>query len=313
MLGASTRSFTLVLLVFAAAFAAPPATALAKPKPVKYVLVSHSKGALVNLNTKTGKLTFRAEKGHYGKFTVVVRHGRSTRTYRFTVSRPKRKNPPPPKRPVVVQPPSPVAPVGAPAPGPAPGSPPPASIPPPPAPPPAVMVDPYPVTSNFTWTPPPNSHGGGPFIPTVPCDDAANTLAVAAVPICNITSRWEGYDSCLVHAFCGTLPPYEEMDGLCWDWVTVVNWLNPHVAPLYYIDSNDAGLSYGCYAITETGQFVLAFNEQHIPSGIIAAFAADVAPVFPFTLPVPTDVGPGYQPAADVRSGEVGVPARSQP
>jgi hypothetical protein len=89
MQGASTRSFILVLLVLAAAFVAPPATALAKPKPVTYVLVSHTKGCLVTLNVTTGRLTFVAEKGHYGKFTVVVRHGKSKKTYHFTVKKPK--------------------------------------------------------------------------------------------------------------------------------------------------------------------------------------------------------------------------------
>jgi hypothetical protein len=89
MQGASTRLLTLVVLVLAAAFVAPPAPALAKQKPVTYVLVSHTKGCLVTLNVKTGRLTFLAEKGHYGKFTVVVRHGKSKKTYHFTVKKPK--------------------------------------------------------------------------------------------------------------------------------------------------------------------------------------------------------------------------------
>jgi hypothetical protein len=89
MQGATTRSFILVLLVLAAAFVAPAPTALAKPEPVTYVLVSHTKGCLVTLNLKTGRLTFLAEKGHYGKFTVVVRHGKSKKTYHFTVKKPK--------------------------------------------------------------------------------------------------------------------------------------------------------------------------------------------------------------------------------
>lgn len=65
-----------------------PATVLATPKPVKYVLVSETKGCLVTLNVATGRLTFTAEKGHYGGFTVVVRHGKTTRTYHFAVRRP---------------------------------------------------------------------------------------------------------------------------------------------------------------------------------------------------------------------------------
>jgi hypothetical protein len=62
---------------------------MAKPKPLKYVLVSETKGCLVTLNLNTGRLTFKAEKGHYGKFTVVVRHGHKERTYHFTVKKPK--------------------------------------------------------------------------------------------------------------------------------------------------------------------------------------------------------------------------------
>ena len=91
MQGASMRSFTLVLLVFAAMFAAP-ATALAKPKPVKYVLVSHTKGALVAVNAITGKMTFKPEPNHFGHFTVVVKHGTKKMTYRFTVTKPKVKS-----------------------------------------------------------------------------------------------------------------------------------------------------------------------------------------------------------------------------
>jgi hypothetical protein len=84
----SMRAFTLVLLVFAAMFAVP-ATALAKPKPVKYVLVSHTKGAQVALNAITGKLTFKPEPSHFGHFTVVLKHGQKKLTYRFTVTKPK--------------------------------------------------------------------------------------------------------------------------------------------------------------------------------------------------------------------------------
>jgi hypothetical protein len=91
MQGASMRSFTLVLLVFAATFAAP-ATALAKPNPAKYVLVSHTKGALVAVNAITGKLTFKPEPSHFGHFTVVLQHGTKKLTYRFTVTKPKGKS-----------------------------------------------------------------------------------------------------------------------------------------------------------------------------------------------------------------------------
>jgi hypothetical protein len=117
MQGASTRSFTLVLLVLAAAFVAPPATALAKPKPVKYVLVSHTKGCLVTLNVRTGRLTFLAEKGHYGKFTVVVKHGKKKTVYHFTVRKPKRGQKPAPGAPG--GPPITIVPVPIPIPGPA--------------------------------------------------------------------------------------------------------------------------------------------------------------------------------------------------
>ena len=86
---AVTRLFVLAVLVFGVVSLVAPATVLAKPKPAKYVLVSETKGCLVTLNAATGKLTFKAEKGHYGTFTVVVRHGKTTRTYHFTVRHPK--------------------------------------------------------------------------------------------------------------------------------------------------------------------------------------------------------------------------------
>ena len=95
MQGATKRVLTLLLPVIAAAFVAVPATALAKPKRVSYVLVRETKGCLVTLNDNTGKLTFKAEKGHFGHFTVVVRHGKKKITYRFTVTKPKVKSKPP--------------------------------------------------------------------------------------------------------------------------------------------------------------------------------------------------------------------------
>ena len=87
---AVTRLFVLAVLVLSVVFVVAPATVLAKPRPAKYVLVSETKGCLVTLNPATGKLTFKAEKGHYGTFTVVVRHAKTTRTYHFTVRQPKR-------------------------------------------------------------------------------------------------------------------------------------------------------------------------------------------------------------------------------
>jgi len=86
---AVTRLLVLVVPVFSVASLVAPATVLAKPKPAKYVLVSETKGCLVGLNGATGRLTFKAETGHYGTFTVVVRHGKTTRTYHFTVRHPK--------------------------------------------------------------------------------------------------------------------------------------------------------------------------------------------------------------------------------
>jgi hypothetical protein len=89
MRGAVKSLLVLVVLVFSAGSVVGPAPVLAKPKPVKYVLVSETKGCIVTLNLNTGRLTFKAEKGHYGKFTVVVRHGKTKRTYHFTVKQPK--------------------------------------------------------------------------------------------------------------------------------------------------------------------------------------------------------------------------------
>jgi hypothetical protein len=119
MQGAQKRSVIVLLLAVAAVFVAAPATALAKPKPVKYVLVSHTKGCLVTLNVKTGKLTFKAEKGRYGKFTVVVKHGKKKTVYHFTVRKPKRGRKPAPGAPG--GPPIGIIPVPVPVPVPLPG------------------------------------------------------------------------------------------------------------------------------------------------------------------------------------------------
>lgn len=83
------RRLVLLVLVFGVGLGIAPGAVLAKPRPLRYVLVSETKGCSVTLNSRTGSLTFKAEKGHYGKFTVVVRHGASERTYHFTVKKPK--------------------------------------------------------------------------------------------------------------------------------------------------------------------------------------------------------------------------------
>jgi hypothetical protein len=88
MRGASWRRITLLLLVGIACIAAPgAASAEHHARAARYVIVSHSKGCHVTINAKTGKLKFRADKGHYGRFTVVVRHGRKLDVYHFTVRR----------------------------------------------------------------------------------------------------------------------------------------------------------------------------------------------------------------------------------
>jgi hypothetical protein len=89
MQGAPQLRHILLLFVIAAVFVVAPATALAQAKPIKYALVSATKGCRVTLNTKTGKLTFKTEKGHFGHFAVVVKHGKKKFAYRFTVTRPK--------------------------------------------------------------------------------------------------------------------------------------------------------------------------------------------------------------------------------
>jgi hypothetical protein len=127
MQGAMRRLLVLLVLVFSAMFVVAPAKGLAKSKPLKYVLVSETKGCIVTVEVKTGRLTFKAEKGHYGKFTVIVRHGKSKKTYRFAVKKPKRGQKLP-TQPVVVLPTQPsgttvvIVPVPAGAPGP-PGTP----------------------------------------------------------------------------------------------------------------------------------------------------------------------------------------------
>jgi hypothetical protein len=286
MQGATKRPCVLLLLTFAGVFFAAPVTGLAKPSPVKYVLVSETRGSRVRLNAKTGKLKFTAQKGHYGRFTVVVRHGKKTITYHFTVDKPK----PPAK---VIKDPSRPGPPSAPGGPVAPGAP----APPPPAPPtaPAAMT-PYPVTE-FRGTLPANRELGGPEEPSTPCGIAASTFGVNPTPVCDITGSWAGYD-CLTPN-CPTQAGTEEKAALCEDFVTVLNYLDPRGAPSYVLDSlgtsgsEGSGDSDGCYAVTNTGAFVLVFNEQFIPSGVIAAFQQDTAAIFPFTLPVPTDVGSG--------------------
>jgi hypothetical protein len=95
MQGATRLRLMLLPFAIAAVFVAVPATALARPKPTKYVLVRETKGCLVTLNDKTGKLTFKPEKGHFGRFTVVIKHGKKKITYRFTVTKSKVKSKPP--------------------------------------------------------------------------------------------------------------------------------------------------------------------------------------------------------------------------
>lgn len=91
MRGGSWGSIALLLLVAVVCIAAP-ATAVAKhhPTPVRYVIVRHSKGCHVAINARTGQLRFRADKGHYGRFTVVVKHGKKVIVYHFRVKRPQR-------------------------------------------------------------------------------------------------------------------------------------------------------------------------------------------------------------------------------
>ena len=203
MQGASKRLVTLFLLVIVAVFVAVPATALAKPTPPKYVLVSHTKGALVTLNTKTGKLTFKPEKSHFGIFRVVVKHGTKKMTYRFTVTRPKGKS----KRPVVTVikspgaiPPiiiitvtvSPIVPVGGPS-----G---------PPVPIPSVPPPPLPLPPPVQGTPPP-SLITPPIIHGVPM--FGNTLTTTPGTWSNSTTQDGVWDRCNVEGGCSQIatPP----------------------------------------------------------------------------------------------------------
>ena len=376
-----------LLLVVAAGFAAAPATVLAKPTPrrVPYVLVSHTKGCSVTVNPKTGKLTFKAEKGHYGKFRVVVRHGKQTIVHHFTVKKPKSGQKllgpiPVPRRPgapgrhgapTVTPPaepvPSPTQPVEPPTP--------PASAPANVAPvlqltggvlrwaaqpgasgykgaisngprftsrttqyvdlglnirwKPQVVpcgqtlyygvasegnagdqwvaneaaingpacsapLSPYPVTAGYAINP---VVGDFQEEPSYSCDNLANAVKVDGRDLCAVTNLWASYGC--GHADenrpCPIWPDLDEMMGLCDDFVTVTNYLNPHATPSWDFDWNNDSTGSGtgyCYADTGSERLPV-FNEQDIPSGVIAAFARDVAGIFPYELPVPTDVGSG--------------------
>jgi hypothetical protein len=70
-------------LLVAVVWIAAPATAVARhhPTPVRYVIVRHSKGCRVTINARSGKRRFRADKGHYGRFTAVVKHGKKVIVY----------------------------------------------------------------------------------------------------------------------------------------------------------------------------------------------------------------------------------------
>jgi hypothetical protein len=103
MPGSLRRPFVLLLLVFTAVFVVAQTAASARPNRAKYLLQSQSKNSLVTLNSKTGRLTFKAEKGHYGMFTVVVKHGPKKTIYHFAVQKPK-SGQRPATRPIVVEP-----------------------------------------------------------------------------------------------------------------------------------------------------------------------------------------------------------------
>ena len=393
MEGASTRRLALLLLIAAAAFAAVPATVLAKPKPtrVRYVVVSHTKGCSVTVNPMTGKVTFKAEKGHYGTCTVVVEHGKNKIVHHFTIKKPKPGQKPSP--PVTVVPIPVPGPPGAPGPPGTPAVTPPAEPVPspiqpvePPTPPASAPANVAPVLQlnngvlswaaqpgasgykgaisdgprftnrttqyvdlglNSSWKPqvvpcgetmyygvasegnagdqwvanetaisgpvcskplspyPVTEAGGTPSLgdvneqPSYSCDNLANAIKVNGRDLCAITSLWGGY-GCdtpggATPPTCPTWPDYFEMAGLCEDIVTVTNYLNPHSTPYWDFtwDPDHTRLGTGfCYAYTGS-QYLPVFNEQDIPSGIIAAFAQDVAGIFPYELPVPTDVGSG--------------------
>jgi hypothetical protein len=103
MPGPLRRSFVLLLLVFTAVFAVAQTAASAQPHRAKYLLQSDSKNSLVALNSKTGRLSFKAKNGHYGMFTVVVKHGPKKTIYHFSVKKPK-SGQRLPTRPIVVRP-----------------------------------------------------------------------------------------------------------------------------------------------------------------------------------------------------------------
>lgn len=84
-----------LLAVTAALGIAPAVAQAAHAKPFRYVIVRTSKGCHASINAKTGKVKFKAEQGHYGKFSVVVRHGRRRITYHYRVTAPTSPSGPP--------------------------------------------------------------------------------------------------------------------------------------------------------------------------------------------------------------------------
>jgi len=58
-----------------------------------YVVIGKSKHCHVTINQTTGKLRFRADKGYYGRFTVIVQHGMTVTVCHFTVLRTAAKKP----------------------------------------------------------------------------------------------------------------------------------------------------------------------------------------------------------------------------
>jgi hypothetical protein len=360
------RRLIVLLLVVGAVFLAAPVTALAQPKPVRYVLVSETPGARVSVNATTGKVTFRNTRGYYGKFTVVIKHGQKRLVFYFVVAESQRGNSGPGPTVTIVK----VASQGG-------GSRPSMNVEPvltvhgrtiswaaqpganaykgaisnlprflgarttryldlrlltiwtPPAPPcgetlfygvasegkqgdqwtanevsitgPRCAHSPYPVGQNAGPTP---DSGLVPTAPMTACDNLAHDFGIDGQELCAFTSRWNGYgcqDSGVSNT-CTTLPDDSELQDLCYDFVTELNYLAPHRAPTYAVEfdtpatlATPSQLAYGdsCWAGTQNGGYVVAFNAQNIPSGIIAAFAQETIGIFPFTLPVPDDVGPG--------------------
>jgi hypothetical protein len=57
------------------------------PAAAKYVIIGQSKHCHVTINQTTGKVTFRADKGHYGAFTVTVQHGMTVTVVHFAVKK----------------------------------------------------------------------------------------------------------------------------------------------------------------------------------------------------------------------------------